>query len=179
MEDAVSAIADTNTSLPDGDGVFSGFGPPVVERGQFAFKGESESRVGVYSFQDRLRTVADTSMEVPGENGFFRRIADRLQLDNGTVLFNGESTSSDGAIFAEIDGKLERIVGENSADLPTIADFSASDGNIVFRGLNGEGAHGIYQTEVDREGRPTLVASADLLEPALDIDYPFPDQASP
>lgn len=173
-EGNVSAIADTNTTLPDGNGSFAKFSPPVVQDGRVAFVAETDSGEGVFLFDQEIRTVADVSTVVPGKNELFQGFFSRVRIDGRTVMFGGNSATEVG-IFGEIDGKLERIVSKDSTELRTIADFSTNDGNVIFRGIDEVGKHGIYESAMGSGGSLTRIADADSFEPALlDPGYPFP-----
>ncbi len=178
IEDEVSVVADTNTLLPDGNGRFGSFDPPVVHGGRVVFRAETDSGEGVYLFDEHLRTIADTSTAAPNDQGLFQQFAYRVQVDNGNVFFHGRAASGDG-IFAEIDGQIERIVSEDSSDLRAIADFSSDGESVIFRGVHEDGRHGIYTTAMGGDGLPALIADQDSFEESLYAAFPFPRSSTP
>lgn len=168
----LSVIADTSTSLPGGNS-FSDFGPPIVQDGLVVFEAETDLGAGVYLFGGGLRTVADASTLMPGRSEPFQQFFSRLQLDDGSVVFGGKSAEVAG-IFADTAGELREIVSEESAGLRTVADFSANDGEVVFRAVLDDDTHGIHETAVRGAGPPVMIADANSFEPALDSSNPFP-----
>src|SRR5262245_60274631 len=84
----VRTVADGETLIPGGVGMFRRLETPVYHAGQVAFVGSgSSSQTGVYLWEDgRLRVVADRKTPVPGSAELFRGF-NRPTVENGTVWF--------------------------------------------------------------------------------------------
>lgn len=171
----VTRIADTAMPLTDSTSVFTSFGSPVIGYGQLAFSADTDSGTGIYAYEGAaLRTIADTNTPIPGEGEVtFDQIFDRVQINDGQVLFAGANSRVVSGIYLERDGRLSSVIDTHDADLNTIANFSTDDGSVVFRGIDAAGKHAIYRDEIATDSRPQLIADAEMFAATLEDDFTF------
>jgi hypothetical protein len=89
----LTAIADVNTAMPGGPGVFSAFDRPSLQGGSLAFYGiyGGNSWSGIYTASDTggtITKIVDRATMIPGDSNVFTNPG-RPSISGSSVAFNG------------------------------------------------------------------------------------------
>jgi hypothetical protein len=188
--DTFSLIADTNTSVPGGEGNFLYFCRPAFESGSVAFGGYhlnslGQYRLGVYTNKGGfLRTVADFSTPIPGEGGHFEWVDYcSVSADGDQIAFVGQGRNANGAfrrgIYAEANGSQVVLV-DNMTPIPGGTEnflyFNSpalNNGNVAFRSYRFDSVSGRYKDGIFLKHQGKLfkvIEKGDILEGKTVLD---------
>lgn len=172
----VTKIADKNTSIPGGTGMFTDFGDwPSTDGGCVAFYGEQIGvgqidQKGIYTnLGGQLRVVADLNTPIPDGTGSFTAFRSLLWpgmgIDNARVAFRGEGPGGQVGIYCEINGQLIKVIDLTEKSLEAgktlralEIDEQCLDGNRLgfyaeFEGgTPGEYFAGVYVATLSNDG---------------------------
>ncbi len=152
----VSLIANTQTSIPGGQGTFTSFSGAAISGNRTAFfgsnTGSSPIQVGIYSAQAgaSVHKVADRSTAAPDGSGNF--IAFTVPTVSGNAVAFTALTQSNSGVYRWDNGSLSTVANLDTS-VPggqgTFAGFNnaapSSDGNdIAFLGIKSDGTSGIF-----------------------------------
>ena len=167
-------VADTQTDIPDGTGLFEEFDDLVsldlIE--SEIFIGRATPLEGIYADIDgTIILVADEFTEVPGGGGgTFREFNNPVSIGDGEVAFEALGGSGVNGIYTNEGGMLNLVANLNT-EVPggggaTFTGFGdpvhIGDGDVAFIGFGGPGVFGIY-TNVG--GMLNLVADLNTVVP--------------
>jgi len=168
-------IADRNTAIPSGTGLFSGFalnglaGVPALSGNNVAFYATGpEGQQGIYSFTDgALVRVADTATAIPNGSGLFTGfypggpiVPPDPCISGNNVVFSGTGSGGQQGIYAVIDGSLGRVA-DTATSLPggtgAFVAFPSSPvisgANVAFLGTGMDNQQGVYLSLAGLLGR--------------------------
>jgi hypothetical protein len=177
-------IADYDTTIPDGQGTFTGFDPPVISDGYVAFTAYVGNNDSIHRWVDgTLTTIADRNTLIPGGEGTFWLLGDfglGYSVSGPQVASHTYSGASRRAIYVT-DACGFDVAITHSVPCPSdpASNFNflwgpqIRDGSIVFDGGAGSGANGIYRWDgstvhivIDNNTRSRTVAVTSSLSPA-------------
>ena len=180
QDETIDTIADTTTSVPEGQGTFSGFegvvdcamldscvlsGPwPLFSQGKSAFAGVGSSgQFGIYSDVNGLSLIANMNSTFPGAEGQ-SLFAISPSLDQETLAFMGLNHQHWG-IYLSQEGSITKVIDTNDLlnEKPImtlqIGPYGLSGNHLVFVAYFKDGTSGIYRTDFSSE--TTLTSSQD------------------
>jgi hypothetical protein len=158
---SLNVVADTNTSIPGGNGKFTYFEDASLDNGSVAFIGQQGnssliSDIGIYTnIGGSLNVVADKTSSVPGGTGTFGYF-DGLSFKSGHVAFRAFGSGGETGIYTNIGGSLNMVADTNTLIPGETGTFNwfalpSFDGqNVAFLGsmyddfYSGSGYRGIY-----------------------------------
>ncbi len=155
----LSVIADTNTAVPGGAGLFSDFAALSLDGNDIAFKAlDFGSKQGIYTYfgesPNFIDVVANTETQIPGGIGTFSGFGYGLftgpSLSRESVAFIGFGQGNDQGIYTDLDGSLRKVIASGDVlDGRTVDSLlmspDALDGeDIVVHLFFDDGSQGIY-----------------------------------
>ena len=158
---SLRVVADSNTPVPGGDGNFGtyGFGPPLLDGGNMAFRGwDNHEKRGIYIDQGGiLDVVVDTNTPVPNGTGYFQGFWS-ASLDGDNIAFQAKSEDPD-AIYTNIGGSITKVIGVgDTVDGKQINGLHMSgeslSGNYLAFRARVDGSEAIYVAAVDTNSFP-------------------------
>jgi hypothetical protein len=162
----VQLVADNKTHLPLSKATFfDNFLPdnaltglPSMDNGRIVFYAQSGNRQGLYQFNKaHLSLVADNNTVMPGSKQTFDQLLYPALLNNGQVVFLGNSGSLYGVFSVDRKGALQLLMNANSTSIPQgKGDFvsilslaiapSSAPTDYAFIGTGSHGQMGVYFT---------------------------------
>ncbi|TWU27618.1 PEP-CTERM sorting domain-containing protein [Bythopirellula polymerisocia] len=178
----LTRVADRNTPIPGGVGVFERLGQPGValHGNKVAWTGRgANSQVGIYIgdvTEGSIVRVADASFAIPDGIGTFRSFYFPY-LSQSIVAFEGLGDNGQEGIYAAFaeGGMLTRVADLNTSVPLGNGNFSqlffngnpsvsVSGSMIAFQGLDSEGQTGIYAKSISEDVLTKIVATGDTLD---------------
>lgn len=143
--DPCKVVADLNTAIPAGSGLFTQFWPvdpipiapdPMISGNNVAFWGAgANSQEGIYALlSGGLQRIADTSTPLPGSSFLFTIYGYRPALSGANVAFIGQSGSALSGVYLQQPVDPAKIIADSSMGEPRPgASFSSFD-DVVLDG---------------------------------------------
>ncbi len=176
-------VADSNSPLPGGAGLYGGTeGPPAIGDGRVAFWAYNDIGEGVYMamINGAFMRVADTTTPMPGPAVPFEGF-DYVSFDGGRVLFTGWGSDDDNdyeGIYRFENGAINRIAdlntqvpGRTGGFLEFYGPASSDNGRAAFIGADyDEVEDGVY---LGSGGPLSRVADTSTRIPSLTENFEF------
>ena len=161
----IDVVVDRNTAIPNGAGMFTGFGGITdglsafdQSNGVVAFRGlGSSGQDGIYvgTGPNELAVVADTNTSIPDGTGMFTGFRSGIAIDGDRILFVGEGASGQTGVYSAVEGALRKVVDLSDTidgKTPTTFDIGRDglDGNqLVVHIAFTDGSRGLHVAEFE------------------------------
>jgi hypothetical protein len=146
----LTKVADQNTAIPNGTGLFLNFSQASLDQGTVAFSGHGNGQQGIYAASGgSLRRLVDLNTPISGGSGTFGNLV-LPELRDGTVAFVGSSGNGQPGIYTATLGGVVSVAADTHTPVPggtgdftSLNDVATSGGFVAFRGM-GTVDDGVY-----------------------------------